>query len=350
MWCPPVPRVEPQGTGLRARAAAWAGVKSLRYAAAASAFAALLISCVTSADKDQAYFQLEASPALVSYHRVTIQLRDSLGNLEATLYDDSLPDIARLNRLPAGPYQGGVAYITIMAYRGDVLAYKETRLYDGVNQEVITVDVSLIDTAVPIVPVIPKTDSPASPKPSRHAPILVSMPWDTLVSIKDAVPLPVEATDADGDLAGYAWDCGDGKPSDSASLSGGSAKFKVIKAYADSGTRVCTIRVWDKEGYSAQGKVKIHVVLDPPMARAGKDTTVAAGAMINLHAYGEDGMGPIVFMEWKIGDAEYRRISQAETSIKAPSQAGDVTCVLRVTDSDSLTATDTLIVHVAPAL
>ena len=295
-------------------------------------------------DPNEAYFRLEASPALIGYRKVTIQLGDSLGHFQATLYDDTLPSLDRLNRLPAGPYRGGTALITILAYRGDRLAYRETRLYDGESQEVLSVAVFKDDAAV--VPV-PRDTQPLPGKPAGHAPTLASLRGDTLVTIGDSVPLPAEAADADGDLAGYAWDCnGDGRPEDSAALYGPSARIRFGRSFPDPGDHACVLRVWDAEGRSVQGRVGIRVILDPPVADAGKDTTVAVETPILLHAMGVDGYGPVVTREWKIGSAEFKHVTRQETSISAPATAGNLVCILRITDSDGQTGLDTLIVKV----
>ncbi|MDB5051707.1 MAG: hypothetical protein JWO30_4778 [Fibrobacteres bacterium] len=331
-------RQGPRRSGSRART----GVPGFRLLPAALAFlAALLSACVNAPDQSETYFRLEADPDLVTYHRITIQLADSLGNLQATLYDDSLPTLDRLIRLPAGPYRGGTARITILAYRGDRLAYRETRLYDGEIQQIISVEVFLVDPASPD----PET---VLAKPGGHAPTFAVFPGDTLVTLRDSVPLNSEVVDQDGDLAGYTWDCdGDGHPEDSASLPGDyRSKIRFGRAYPDSGTHFCILKVWDKAGASVQGKVRIRVITDPPAARAGNDTTVVVESAIHLHAMGEDGMGPIVSREWKIGGTDFKPVTQQETSIQAPASPGDLLCVLRVTDSDSLTSLDTLRVKV----
>jgi Cadherin-like beta sandwich domain len=93
--------------------------------------------------------------------------------------------------------------------------------------------------------------------------------------------------------------------------------------------------------------VNINVLSDPPVAHAGQDTTVAVETSIRLHAMGSDGFGPVVYREWKIGTGEFMRVPQQETSIPAPATPGDLECILRITDSDGLTALDTMIVKVA---
>jgi hypothetical protein len=313
----------------------------LAGAALASAFA--LSSCMIGPEPDPAYFRLEADSSLVSYSKVTVQLADSVGNLQATLYDDTLPDIARLQRLPAGPYRGGAARIILVGYRGSKVAYRETRVYDGARQIVLAVDVFKDDSAEPVPPIVPT--GPVAP--AKHAPTLASLPGDTLVSIRDSVLLPAEAEDADADLAGYSWDCdGDGKPDVTGSLSGSRAKIRYGRSFRDSGTHACTIKVWDAQGLSVQGKATVRVAWDAPKADAGKDTVVEVETPILLHAKGEDGFGPIVTREWKIGNGEFKHISQQETSILAPATPGDLICILRVTDSDSLSTLDTLVVKV----
>ncbi len=310
----------------------------------AACLAIFIAACVDNSEPEN-FLRVEAGPDLMTYARVTIRLDDTLGNNQATLYDDSVPSLARLLRLPAGPYRGGAARITIEAYKGKLLVYREIRVYDGATQKVISVTITR-DSDI-VIPVVPDTGTVKPVKPVNHAPTFGSFPTDTLVSIKDSVPLTAEAVDVDGDLAGYAWDCnGDGKPEDSAALDGYRAKIRFGRAYADTGVRTCVLKIWDKTGLTATGKVKIHVVLDPPTAYAGDDTTVVVGTLIHMHANGEDGLGPIVSREWRIGSGEYKPMPWAETNMTAPDVPGDVVCILRITDSDALTALDTMVVHV----
>jgi hypothetical protein len=289
------------------------------------------------------FFRLEASPALMDYERVSIRLDDTTGVLLATLYDDSLPSLARLNRLPAGPYRGGTVRILIEGYKGGKLAYREVRIYDGSSQRVLALDVIRDpgpaggDTLlVPVTPV-------------GKAPVLRVFPADTAVSIRDSVPLPVEVSDMDGDLAGYSWACNDNaKTADSAGLAtaGGWAKIKFGVRFPDAGARTCAFKAWDREGRTVQGKVNIQVETDLPWADAGKDTTVIVESQVLLHAKGEDGYGPIVAREWRIGSGEFKPVTQMESSFQAPAVPGDIVCILKVTDSDGLTGLDTLVVHV----
>jgi hypothetical protein len=315
-------------------------------AAALIACAMLPVACIDNATEPDSFLRLEASSDLMTYERVTIRLGDTLGKHEVTLYDDSLPSMARLGRLPAGPYRGGTVRITILGYLASQVAYREVRLYDGGSQKVLSVDIKRGDSAS-VDPVLPDTGDGQPVKITKHAPLFASAPWDTLVTPRDSVLLWAEATDEDGDLDGYTWDCnGDGKPEDSAALNGYRAKIRFGKSYADSGTRTCVLKVWDKEGRTAQAKARIQVVLDAPWANAGKDTTVVVGTTIFMHAGGEDGLGAIVSREWRIGSGEFKPMTQMETTLQAPATPGDLVCILRVRDTDSLVAYDTMMVKV----
>lgn len=300
---------------------------------------ALLAACGMAEDREEAFFDLEADPALTSYSRVTVILQDSLGNPQATLYDDSLRSLREWRKLPAGPYRGGAARIVILGWKDGEPMYRETRVYDGESGRVVAVDIHLgtVDTAIGPQAVLPKP-------PALEA----SMP-DTVVSIRDSVVLWAFAADADGDLAGYALDCdGDGTFEDSAAISGHRAEIKRGRRFADSGSHACGLKIWDKGARSARGRLAVRVEWDPPWADAGRDTTVEVGASILLHARGEDRFGPIVSREWKIGAKPFVPVPQQETVQEAPNAPGPLPCILRVTDSDGLTAEDTLLVTVIP--
>src|SRR5690606_36313652 len=113
--------------------------------------------------------------------------------------------------------------------------------------------------------------------------------------------------------------CGEGGNfRDSAFLSGRHAAIRIGLRFADPGTRLCSVRVWDGEGGSIRKEVRVQVELDPPWADAGTDTLVAAGSEILLHARGEDGFGPIVTREWNIGDGGFVAVPRQETAFRAP--------------------------------
>jgi cadherin-like protein len=359
MWFRPPQRADrlPAAAGARSRtrfAFARRVARSLLPLSALCSF--LAVSCINNEERPDAYLKLEAGADIMTYQRVAIRMSDTLGRNPVTLFNDSVSSMGRLDRLNAGSYRGGKVRISIEGYRASVLVYREIRQYDGASQKVLSVEVARGDSlaVIPVVPVAPVTpgiptgtDTGITIKPVRHAPGFAAFPPDTLVTIKDSVPLPSEATDADGDLAGYAWDCnGDGRPEDSAALAGYRAAIRFSRTYPDSGTRLCVLKIWDKEGQSAERRVRIQVVLDPPVAKAGHDTVVVAGTAINLHANGEDGYGPVVSREWKLGSSEYKPMTQGEWSTQAPMTPGELVCILRLTDMDGLTGYDTMVVTV----
>jgi hypothetical protein len=303
--------------------------------------ASLCASACLNSTEPETYFRVEAGPTLLGYTRIAINLDDTTGRRVATLYDDTLPDLKRLERLPARSYAGETARILIEGYHGSRLAYRETRLYEGRTQRLLDLRIEQFDDSTTAVP------DPGTVAGPSHPPFLSAFPSDTAVSIRDSVPLTSDVYDADADLASYAWQCGDG-PKDSAVILGSQARIRFGVRYADSGQRECTLRVWDLKKGLAEAKVKVRVELDPPWADAGKDTTVPVGGIILLHARGEDGFGPIVSRAWSVAGAPFASVPQIETTFPAPKAAGDLTCILRVIDSDSLVAYDTLLVHVAP--
>jgi hypothetical protein len=349
MWFRPRQRAESRPAAARILPAFSAAVHSASFATLFATICAALatvvfMSCINNEDRPEAYLSLQTGADIMTYQRVAIRMSDTLGRNPITLFNDSVSSMARLGRLNAGPYRGGKVRISIEGYRASILVYREIRLYDGASQKVMSVDVARGDSLV-VIPVGP--DTGLTVKPVRHLPDFAAFPADTLVTIKDSIPLPSEVTDADGDLAGYTWDCnGDGKPEDSAALAGYRVKIRFSRTYPDSGTRFCVLKIWDKEGQSAQRRVRIQVLLDPPVADAGHDTVVVVGTAINLHANGEDGYGPVVSREWKLGSSEYKPMTQGEWSTLAPTAPGELVCILRLTDLDGLTDYDTMVVTV----
>lgn len=327
----------------------------MRAELAAFSAAMMFMACLNGGEGERAYFRLEADPVLLTYERVTIRLADTSGRVRATLYDDSLPSLAKLSRLPAGAYRGETVLISILAYRDGRLAYRETRTYDGRAGKALAVEISLEDAPETAGPEAGSGSDPAPvPLPgsatvAKPAPTLVFRQGDTLVSIRDSVILDLDAADSDGDLAGYSWDCGgDGNAQGTSSISGRHAKIRLGLRFMDPGLRICVVSAWNRNGGAIRKEARVQVELDPPWADAGNDTTVAAGAAILLHARGEDGFGPIVSREWNIGDVGFVAVPRQETSIVAPSGPGPLMCILRVMDSDSLFALDTMMVTVVP--
>jgi hypothetical protein len=299
------------------------------------------------------YIRLEGSSQLTTYQRVTILFGDTLGNVRDTLYDDSLPSLAKLNRLPVVDYKGGAALISIHGYRNNALVYSESRVYDGRTQKVLSLNISKPDSLIPVNQPLP----PVGVVSTSRNPSLSVFPRDTIVSIKDSVILTTEALDPDGDLFAYSWSCtgpvaATEAPAtgtfaaDSSTLQGSRQKIAYGKRFAQPGNYTCALRIYDKGGRRCDSSTSIRVELDPPRADAGRDTTVVAGTKIYLHGMGYDGYGPIYAQAWKIGDLNFYPVYFWESSTLAPNTPGDLLCILRVMDKDSLFALDTMVVTV----
>lgn len=106
------------------------------------------------------------------------------------------------------------------------------------------------------------------------------------------------------------------------------------------------VLLWGSCGNSDSGTA----VADSPVAVAGSDTTVAPDSIIALR--GSDSYHPngtIETFEWWIdGEGGFVAASSGDTNINAPSDFDtDFMCILRVTDSDGRTDSDTTIVIVS---
>jgi hypothetical protein len=171
------------------------------------------------------------------------------------------------------------------------------------------------------------------------------------VTINDTLIFSATAVPGDAPLAKYAWDYdGDGKDDDS-TKSAATAALPVAgkKSYAAPGAFTVRLRVTDAKGISATDQLKVTVKQDLPVANAGADTGVAAGALVKLRGTAVDSLGKIVLREWKIGTGAYTATSGNDTSFAAPLVGGLVTCFFRVTDDDGQQAEDFLVVTVAPS-
>jgi hypothetical protein len=318
---------------------------SLGYAlagfAALCALALTLAACrINGAANGGTFLTVEADDSLLACSRVVVILSDSSDVLIDTLFDDSLLSMADLENLPAGAYHGGPARVTVLGYRGAKLVHGETRVYDGATQRTLALEIETADST----PVVSK------PSSNPHIPAIDSLLVDTIVSISDPVRMKARISDPDGDLVAWSLAC-DGKPAspESTAVVGYEAKVSVAKAFSDSGNHYCEMKAWDRAGHVRVGRVGIRVEWDPPTADAGKDTTVTVGSKIRLHGKGDDGFGPIYYRDWQAGNGPWVRAPSQEFTQNAPNEPGEIAYVLKVTDSDGLTALDTLIVTVVPA-
>lgn len=185
----------------------------------------------------------------------------------------------------------------------------------------------------------------------NQAPEITLLRRDTVISIKDSIPMPAEARDVDGKVAWIGWDYeGDGRFDDTSAgetagqSAGGSAGFG--HRYLEAGTYAAVFRAVDDNGKASQDTARIKVELDAPVADAGPDRTVTAGAGFDFSVKGTDGFGPIAKRELRLGSGEFVSLSSQDTVLTAPSQPSVIPIIVRVTDDDGLSDTDTALVTV----
>jgi hypothetical protein len=176
------------------------------------------------------------------------------------------------------------------------------------------------------------------------APSITFVTAPATLTIRDSLAITVKAKAAAGKLSRYAWDFdGDGKWDDSGSV--GTDTLTLTGKYRFGNAKVYQVafRAVDAAGLTATATLPITVKEDRPWATVGKDFSVRLGDKAVLQGEGGDTLGKVVKREWKVGDSAFVATPTGAITI-TPAKAGDLICIFRVTDDDSLTAQAT--VHV----
>ncbi len=139
------------------------------------------------------------------------------------------------------------------------------------------------------------------------------------------------STDADGTVASYAWDFGDG-----ATATGATATHE----YAADGTRTITLTVTDDDGATATATRQVTVTAPVPnQAPTASFTTGGSGMTATVDASGSsDPDGSIVAYAWQLGDGS---TASGRTASRTYATPGTYVVTLTVTDDDGATATTT---------
>jgi hypothetical protein len=168
---------------------------------------------------------------------------------------------------------------------------------------------------------------------------------DTTVSIYDSVPLhPVITRLADDSIVSMAWDIGN-----TGTFTPTAATDTLIIAPNNSTELPCLFKVTDRFGNVVLHTALVTVVIDPPTANAGSDTSVNTNDSFSVHYSGTDGYGRIV--KYRL-DANNDGVFEDSSTIsgdkrfKAPSTGGNFLVILQVEDDDGNKSNDTMIVHV----
>ncbi len=162
--------------------------------------------------------------------------------------------------------------------------------------------------------------------------------------VNNTVAFKGKAQSAHGSITQYEWDFdADGKPD----FSSASPEAKYEFKRAGKHTVVLTARVAD--GQIGRDSVKVEIGHLPPKANAGEDIVSRPGNKVKLVGTGTDADGQVVRYEWDFDrDGSYDYKSETSGTVE---HAFDVYSyvVLRVTDADGGTATDTVKVVICPS-
>jgi hypothetical protein len=284
---------------------------------------------------ERAYFNVQVPDSLAQYDPLVVVLRGTDGSMIDTLFSGRMDSAAQLSRLAAPHFRGGPVRVEIEGFAGDSAAYREARLFDPATASVQSVQFLSGDSG--------------SPDPVGGSVSGFILSWsDTTISIGDSLRLQVTAQDLSLPTPLWLrWDVeGDGRWDDSLRPKTDVRAWTFGFRHRRVGKYATAVQAVLSSGAVASLRVHVEVLLDPPVADAGRDTTVPLGGVIQLHAGGTDGFGPIVRREWSLNGGAFWSVPWRDTQYPAPEKVGEHIFVLRVTDSDSLTALDTLRVRV----
>ena len=148
------------------------------------------------------------------------------------------------------------------------------------------------------------------------------------------------STDADGTIAGYAWDFDDGNTSTADSL---------IHTFTAVGTYAVTLTVTDDDGATDTDTVTIVVTnsnLSPTAVAGATPTSGTEPLVVSFNSSGSfDPDGTIVAHNWNFGDSTTSTTPNPSHTYPTP---GIYTAQLTVTDDDGATATDLVQITVNP--
>jgi PKD repeat protein len=158
-----------------------------------------------------------------------------------------------------------------------------------------------------------------------------------------AAPLLVSFTgsgsDADGTIAAYSWDFGDG---------GTSSLQNPSQSYSMAGSYTAQLTVTDNQGATGSASVAITVtppVNQPPTATASASpVTGTAPLLVAFTGLGSDPDGTIASYAWTFGDGG---TSTQQNSSHTYQMAGSYTARLTVTDNQGATGSATVTITVA---
>lgn len=195
----------------------------------------------------------------------------------------------------------------------------------------------------------PSSSNTPAPPVAANAPPTANAGADQVVAPDASVSLNGNgSTDTDGTIASYAWTQSSGT---AVTLTAANTATPGFTAPSASGALVFQLTVTDNGGASRSDTVTVTVNA-PPVAQAGADQTVPAGAAVTLGGSGTDADGTIASFAWTQTSGEAVTLSAANTAaptFTAPNVAGTLVFQLTVTDNLGAIHTDTVAVTIGLA-
>jgi len=189
-------------------------------------------------------------------------------------------------------------------------------------------------------------DAPVQPNPPAvNQPPTANAGTDQIVLTGAAVALSGSGTDSDGTISTLAWTQTSGT---AVTLTGAGTGTPSFTAPATAATLVFSLAVTDNAGATRNDSVTVEVNA-APLANAGGDQTVTAGANVALTGTGTDANGTVASYAWTQTAGTAVTLAGGTTaaaSFTAPATAGMLVFQLTVTDNQGATSTDTVNVSV----
>ncbi|MBD3344029.1 MAG: PKD domain-containing protein [Chitinivibrionales bacterium] len=177
-----------------------------------------------------------------------------------------------------------------------------------------------------------------------NAPPSVDAKGPYRVQVNSMLSVNGTASDPDNSIVSYSWDFDNDNKADWSSSTNSRASY----TYKNAGEHMAKLTVKSDDGKTALDSTKVVVVNDPPRAFAGKDILSRRKRKILLKGSGKDVDGKIAKYEWDFnGDGTFDWSSNDTGYVEHEFDAFS-TAILKVTDSDGESASDTIRIIICP--
>jgi hypothetical protein len=155
---------------------------------------------------------------------------------------------------------------------------------------------------------------PIGPRSDPDGPVPALSAFPMRASIGDSIAFQATTTAAPGKLIRCFWDHdGDGifDTPPAYLMSGGACKSEW--AYPKPGHYASVVKMENDSGAVGYDSIAVDVLLDPPMADAGPDTTVPPGGFLYLTGKASDSLGDVIRMDWSGPGIEFSTVPTTTT-------------------------------------